>query len=216
MKKNLLTITFVMIQAFFGLTMAQPLSPKMQTVFDACVQMQTAIGAGNTAVLRTASATLKECKVKDFSSFKPVDENPLSLDGHFVFDYEFADSLIAGREVYKFAQRYADLSTVRGITSTPDQIYTKTYAIKSNSSAKYTFYSTGTQELAVVAEPGGLITLKVHDLTHDTWYNDTKKVKKGQPSRILIFDLPTDKRSKLEVEVINRSKKDISFVVISN
>ena len=216
MKKASLTITIVLLQAFFGFAMAQTLSPKMQTVFDACVQMQSAIKAGNTAVLRTASATLKECKVKDFSSFTPIDENPLSLDGHFVFDYEFADSLIAGREVYKFAQRYADLSTVRGITSTPDQVYTKTCAIKGKSSAKYTFYSTGTQELAVVAEPGGMVTLRVNDLTHYTWYNDTKKVKKGQPSRILVFDLPTDKRSKLEVEVINRSKKDISFVVISN
>ena len=216
MKKTLIAFTLIAMQTFFGFAMAQELSQSTQAVFDACSQMRAAIGSGSTATLRTANTALKECKVRDFSSFNPVDENTLSLDGHFVFDYEFVDSLIAGREVYKFAQRYADRTTVRGTTSVPDQVFTKTCAVKGNASVKYTFKSRGHQELAVVTEPGGLVTLRVHDTTNDVWYNDTKKVKKGQPTRTLVFDLPTAKRNELEVEVINLSKEDISFVVISN
>lgn len=216
MRKPLLTFIFILVQACFGMAMAQTLSPNVQSVYDACLQMRAAIGAGNTATLRTANDALKSNNVKDFGSLMPIDEDILSLDGHFVFDYEFVDSLIAGRDVYRFAQRYADRTTVRGTTSTPNQVFTKTCAVKGKSSVRYTFKSRGRQELAVVAEPGGLVTLRVHDTTNNVWYNDTKKVKKGEPSRILVFDLPTATRNVLEVEVINLSKKDISFVVISN
>ena len=196
---------------------AQNLSPEMQAVYDACLQLQSSINAGGTAGLRDANQQLKECNPAYFSSLHVVDEELLpSLNGHFVFDYEFVDSLIANRLVYEFAERYAERCAERGTSSSKDKVFMKTCMVGANSSTMLTFHSRGHQELAVVAEPGGLVTLRVHDTTNDVWYNDTKKVRKGLPSRALVFDLPTSKRCALEVEVINKSKEDVSFVVISN
>lgn len=196
---------------------AQNLSPEMQAVYDACLQLQSSINAGSTAGLRDANQQLKECDPAYFSSLRIVDEEQVpSLKGHFVFDYEFVDSLIVNRWVYEFAERYAERCSVRGTSSGKDKVFTRTCMVGAESSTRLTFRSRGHQELAVVAEPGGLVTLRIHDTTNDVWYNDTKKVKKGEPSRTLVFDLPTATRNALEMEVINLSKKDISFVVISN
>lgn len=215
MKKNLFITTLIALLSFS--LNAQNLSSEMQSAYDACLQLQSAINAGGTAGLRDANQQLKECNPAYFSSLHVVDEELLpSLNGHFVFDYEFVDSLIANRLVYEFAERYAERCAERGTSSSKDKVFMKTCMVSANSSTRLTFHSRGHQELAVVAEPGGLITLRVHDTTNDMWYNDTKKVKKGLPSRALVFDLPTSKRCALEVEVINKSKKDVSFVVISN
>lgn len=213
MKKYLiLLLVLLKISPIF----AQQLSEKTQIVFDACFKLRTAIASGNTTGLRSANKILKECDVLPFSSLRSIDESPLSLYGHFVFNEDFVDSLIAGRDVYKFAQRYASPSGVRG-TSSNGKVYMKTCAVKGNASSKYSFKCRGPlQELAVVTEPGGLVTLRVHDKTNNKWYNDTKKVKKGMESRIVTFELPTETRCVVELEVINCGKKDCSFVVISN
>lgn len=211
--RKILLLTFVFCLSL--LVSAQQLSKEMQNVYDASLSLREAISAGNTSGLRAANKKLKDCNVNPFSSLRFVDENPLSLDGHFVFDEVFVDSLIAGRDVYKFAQRYAEVRGVRGASSS-GKIFTKTCAVRKSSSTKLTFVSRGHQELAVVTEPGGMVTIRIHDKTHDKWYNDTKNVKKGQYSRTFVFDLPTSERTTLEIEVINCRKKDCSFVVISN
>ena len=123
--------------------------------------------------------------------------------------------LIEGRDVYKFAQRYAKREKDRG-TSSSGQIFDKTCAVKGLSSVKYSFPSKGLQELAVVTEPGGLVTLRIYDKTNDKWYNDTEDVKTGRESRWMIMNLPENKRCVLEIEIINTVDKDISFVILSN
>ena len=95
-------------------------------------------------------------------------------------------------------------------------IVTKTCCVKAGQSTKYQFVANGLQELAFVAEPGGLLTVRIHDLTNNKWYNDTKDVRTGQPHRAHAFNLPTQKNCKIEVEIINTTKKDFSFVVLSN
>lgn len=216
MNKRLFLTTFI---GFFAMicckVSGQELSKDMQAVYDACVKMSISIGTGSQTGLQAANTAFKKCDTKDFSSLRCMDHEPLSLDGHFVFDEVFVDSLIAGRNVYKFAQRYASNRTVRG-TSSSGKIFSKTGAVRKSSCVKYSFASRGRQELAVVAESGGLITLRVYDKTHDKWYNDTVDVKKGRPSRILVFNLPENERSLLEVKIINTTQNDISFVVISN
>lgn len=207
----LLALTLVQVMTIS----AQQLSEDIQKVYDACMSLREAISAGNTSGLRTANKKLKDCAVNPFSSLRCADEKPLSLDSHFVFDEVFVDSLIAGRDVYKFAQRYAEVRGVRGASSS-GKVFTKTCAVRKSSSTKLTFVSRGHQELAVVTEPGGMVTLRIHDKTNDKWYNDTKNVKKGQSTRTFVFDLPTSARTTLEVEVKNSGKKDCSFVVISN
>jgi len=174
--KKLFVISMMLAQVV--LASAQSLSKEMQNVYDACVKLSSSIGSGNTTGLRSANKQLKDCGVNPFSSLRCLDNKPLSLDGHFVFDEVFVDSLIAGRDVYKFAQRYAEVRGVRGVSSS-GKIFTKTCAVRKSSSTKLSFVSRGHQELAVVAEPGGMITLRIHDKTHDKWYNDTKDVRKG-------------------------------------
>ena len=209
------TIFFALVLVQTMAVSAQQLSEDMQKVYDACMSLREAISAGNTSGLRAANKKLKDCSVNPFTSLRCSDDEPLSLDGHFVFDEVFVDSLIDGRDVYKFAQRYAEVRGVRGASSS-GKIFTKTCAVRKSSSTKLSFVSRGHQELAVVTEPGGMITLRIHDKTNNKWYNDTKSVKKGQPSRTFVFDLPTTGRTTLEVEVKNCGEKDISFVVISN
>lgn len=201
---------------------AQQLSPAVQAVYDACISLRTAIGSGNTTALKAANKALKDCHVRPFTSLICLDEEPISLDGHFVFDDEFIDSLIAGRDVYRFAQRYAEVRNVRTVSSS-NKIFIKTCAVKASSKSRYTFHANGTQELAVVAEPGrkgqnkeGKITLRVHDKTNDIWHNDTMNVKTGKESRYMVFDLPDSPKCIIELEIINCGDKDISFVVISN
>jgi hypothetical protein len=50
----------------------------------------------------------------------------------------------------------------------------------------------------------------------DKRYDDTKAVKKGMSQRKTSFELPTDRRNIVELEIVNCGKKDCSFVVISN
>lgn len=215
---SILTLCFL-LSATIAFAQEATVSPKMRAVYDACLNLRAAIKAGSTAALRTANTALKACDTSPFASLRATDTSGPTLDGHFIFDQVFVDSLIEGRDVYRFAQRYAESRSVRGTTSA-GKIYTKNAAVKAHSSVKFTFRSRDHQELAVVTEPGATdrdaaITLRVHDLTHDQWYNDTRDIKRGQPSRLLSFDLPSDP-CKLELEVINCGNKDISFVVISN
>lgn len=96
---------------------------------------------------------------------------------------------------------------------------TRTCFIKSGSSNRYELSSKGHQELAVIAEGGGLITLKVHVTNRhglDVRYDDIKNVKTGLPQRQLSIDLPENTRNIIELEIINCGTKDCSCVIISN
>lgn len=90
---------------------------------------------------------------------------------------------------------------------------------KAGKSVRYTFPSMNKQILAVVAEAGGRVTMKVHVTNKkglNKRYDDTTSVKQGLPNRKTTFMLPGDCVNIVELEVVNCSKKDISFVVISN
>lgn len=98
-------------------------------------------------------------------------------------------------------------------------LLTKTCNIKANQSVKYSFASKGHQELAVVAEPGGLITLKIHATNSkglNIRFDDVNDIKKGRQQRKASFDLPTDVRNTVELEIINCTNNNISCVIISN
>ena len=99
-------------------------------------------------------------------------------------------------------------------------ILTKTCLIKAKGKSVYTFVSSDRQELAVVAEPGGLITTRVHAVNKtkgiNEWHNDTTDVTKGRSSRKTAFNLPHAPKSRVTLEIANCTNKDISVVVISN
>ena len=188
------------------------------TLLTTCLSIRSALENENKAELILANTALKSCEAKThFASLRCRDDNILSLDGHFVYDEIFIDSIIAGKSVYRYAEKYALERSSRGSSYTGTALMINK-AVRKSSTSKYTFASKGHQELAVITEPGGMITLKIHVTNSDGLdirFDDTKDVIKGQPYRVFSFDLP-NKRNNVELEIINCSKKDISFVILSN
>ena len=130
-----------------------------------------------------------------------------------------ADSLAAGNAaIYDRADDMNTSKAHRGQT-TDGSYLTKTCFVPAGKSTTWTFGSMGHQEVAVVAEAGGLVTLKIHVTNSgglDRRYDDTKAVRRGMPQRKTSFELPTSRRNTVEVEIVNCGQKDCSFVVISN
>ena len=192
----------------------------IQTVMDACIALRDAVATGDTVAIRQSAEDLKAVKTVSFNSLRCKDESVQSLDGHLVFDEVFADSLAAGNtSVYNQADEMNKRSSAYRGQTADGSFLTKTCFVKAGQSTKYTFSSKGHQELAVVAEAGGLVTMKIRVTNSaglDCRYDDTKNVKAGLPQRKTSFDLPTNRRNVVELEIINCGTKDCSFVVISN
>ena len=192
---------------------------EIQAVIDACISMRDAVAAGDTAAIRQSGKDLKASGATGFNSLRCKDDSIASLNGHLVFDEAFADSLATGNtSVYDKADDMNRSTDHRGQT-TDGSYLTKTCFVKAGKSTKWTFASKGHQELAVVAEAGGLVTMKIHVTNSaglDFRKDDTKLVKSGLPQRKTSFEVPKDRRNTVELEIVNCGKKDCSFVVISN
>ena len=194
------------------------LSTEIQAVLNACINMREAVANSDYIAIKQSAEDLKRCNTTEFQSLRCKDETNYSLKGHLVFDEEFANGLAEGKNVYEKADSISRSRTCRG-QSPNGKIFTKTCFVRAGKSTKYSFASKGFQELAVVAEAGGLVTLKIHVTNNrglDVRYDDTTNVKTGLPHRKKSFTLPSDKRNTVELEIINCGKKDCSFVVISN
>jgi len=219
MKKTVLTILSVVCTFSAYAQESSTDNMTIQGVIDACISMRDAVAAGDTAAIRQSGQDLKASGVTSFNSLRCKDDSISSLNGHLVFDEAFADSLASGNtSVYDQADDMNRSSAHRGQTADGSYL-TKTCFVKAGKSTKWTFASKGHQELAVVAEAGGLVTMKIrvtNSAGFDRRYDDTKSVKAGLPQRKTSFELPTDKRNTVELEVVNCGKKDCSFVVISN
>lgn len=193
-------------------------SMSIDAVFDACVSMQESLEANDTTALAEAAKALKDSKATSFTSLRCKDDSIQSLNGHFVFNDVFVDSLTAGGNPYENADNINRSTTHRGQT-TNGSILTKTCFVKAGKSTKHSFTSRGVQELGIVTEPGGKVYVKVHVTNAsglNEWHNDNKSAKDGAHRYKTRFNLPKDKRNTVEIEVINKGSKDTSFVVISN
>lgn len=212
MKHKIVLIFALLI--FASVTFAQQqLCKEMREVFDACWAMRTAISAGNATSLKSANEDFKRCNVLHFKDLTPEESDIISLNGHFVWNDEFVDSLIKNRKVREYAQKYAELKRQTGKRGA---IYVKTYAVKSKGVAKFFFPTTKHQEIAVIAEPRGKISLRMQGMRTKNSSNDDQDVRRGQEYRIRTFDTPKGVSETIELQVINCSKRDISFVVICN
>lgn len=211
MRKDIL-LTLLALSCFS--VHGQELSDNVRAVYDVCVSLSDAAGSGSAPAMREANARLKEMRAGYFSSFRFVSGESMSIDGHFIFDPEFIDSLLVNRKVYSFAQSYLERSVRRG-TSSSCKVLMKTCCVKAFQTVTYKFKARGRQELAVVTEPGGLVNLKIYDVNNDMWHNDDNDVNMGKPSHVRVFDIP-EGLTDIVVEVVNKTDRDISFVVISN
>jgi hypothetical protein len=193
-------------------------SLSIDATINACIAMRDAVANNDSAAIKQSAKDLKAAGTTSFNSLRCKDDSIASLNGHLVFDEAFADSIAEGKDVYGKADDLTRSTAHRG-QAADGSILTKTCFVKAGKSTKYTFASKGHQELAVVAEAGGLVTMKVHVTNSaglDKRFDDTKNVKKGMPQRKTVFELPSDRRNTVELEIINCGKKDCSFVVISN
>lgn len=216
MKKFLFTLIVSMCSVYAS---AQEVTDSMSIddVMDACIAMQEALENNDTIALKKAAEDLRGTKTAAFTSLRCKDDSITSLSGHFVFNDVFVDSLAVGANPYEQADNINRSTTHRGQMTSGSKL-TKTCMVKAGKSTRYSFASRGRQELGIVAEPGGLVTTRIH-VTNTSglneWHNDTKNPN-GTRRYKIAFDLPSDKRNTVELEVINKSGKDISFVVISN
>lgn len=191
---------------------------EIQAAYNACITFRDAAITGDTALIRPAAEGLRGAQTCDFASLRCSAGSEESLNGHLVFNVAFADSLADGRDAYGKADDLNRTSTTRGQYD-DGKVHSKTCFVRAGKSTKYTFPSRGHQELAVVAESGGLVTVKIHVTNRaglNVRYDDTKDVHQGRPQRKAVFELPTDRTNTVELEIVNCGKKDCSFVVISN
>lgn len=193
----------------------QSMSLDMKNAFDACVAIRSAIESGSRQNLIFANNIFKRYDTSPFSSLRSIDDDILSLDGHFIYNTDFIDSLLAGKNVYPKAQMFANELVRRGNLA-DGSIFIKNCIVRKGTSTKYRFASMGHQEIAIVTEPGGLVTLRVYDKTNGRVFTDTKNFRQGMSTRFISFDSDNKKRVILEIEIENRTGKDISFIVLSN
>ena len=152
-----------------------------------------------------------------FPSLKIVKGDTISLN--FIYNEEFI-KLCMRDGIYPDA----DICNKNAEKSNKGQIQDqfalyRNLALKAKSSLTLSFPSRGYQEIAVIAEPGGLVSLMIHVTNQkglDEWHISTNNFNTGEPYRKVPLKLPTDIRNIVEINVSNCTDKDISFVLLSN
>lgn len=212
MRGILLSLILLIFSTFYAT--GQELSKEVKTVYEACIALRTAAKAGSEPQMKAANKLLKKCRPGYFGTLSQIDRNKVSLNDHFIFDTVFVDSLIQNRKVYTFAQKFHN--NRRGAsTSSNIKVYTRDYCVRANGTAKFKFIAQERQELALVTEPDGMVNLKVYDCRNKMWHNDDDGLNTGKPYHVRVFDIPGNS-AEILVEVINKTDKDVSFVIISN
>ena len=221
MKRILLAAIFVILTLLSYAQNSIVKNASIQSVVDVFISLRDAASNNNRDEIERLAAQLRESKIAYFPGINCMDSIQGSLNGHLVFSSDFIDELLKdGNDAYDCADEIElkRRDAKRGQTA-DGSIRTKTCFVKAGMSTKYTFSSKGHQELAVVAEAGGLVTMKIRVTNRDgldVRYDDTKSVKTGLPHRQISFDVPENRRNIVELEVINCAPKDCSFVIISN
>lgn len=212
MRTKIITIICLIIS---NLVSAQNLSAPMENAIAACKGLSTAIATTSTSQLKAANKALKAADIIDFGDIWLVKGKELNVDGHFIFDEEFVDSLIVNRKIIDFSCKYAQKRSMRGSTGKTGRIKMTTRALKAGQKATWRTVNRKNAEYALVAEPGGLFTMTVYDDNGKILYAETINNKKGAAIRKVKMQLP-DKATRVYLEIKNNSKKDASFAIIGN
>jgi hypothetical protein len=215
MKRLAVFITF-MIAILSTHAIAQTLSQEMQDAINICISLTEAIGADSNSQLKAANKKLKDADIKYFGNLRLQQGEETSLNGHFIFDEVFVDSLIVNRKVHKFAQKYATARSMRGATTDNEKVQMTNKALKKGAKAIWkTTSSRNITEFALIAEPNGLFTLNIKDKTGNSLYTETVNYKKGDAVRKAVITLPQQTKSTtLLIEITNCGKTDASFALL--
>lgn len=213
MKRTIIFSVLLMGMSVFS--EAQTLSDPMEKAIEVCTNLSNAIGATTTSQLKAANKELKAADIVDFGDLWLEKGKDLSVDGHFIFDEDFVDSLIVNRKVLDFSSHYAKKRSNRGSTSVNGRIKMTTKALKAGKNSIWKTVNRRNAEYAIVAEPGGLFTMTIRDDNGKVLYAETVNNKKGEPVRKAKIQLP-DKATRIFIEVKNNGKSDASFALLGN
>ena len=189
----------------------------IERAYNAYIMLRDAAAAEDVEVLGRVAGKIDCLSIEPFDSLMVQDGAAQSLQGHLVFNAQFARNLSWGENAYQNADSLSADDNRRGEYA-DGKIRSKTCFIQAGGSRKYTFSSSGYQEIAIVAEQGGMVTMKIHVTNSkglNVRYDDQDDVKKGRPQRKRTFTLPTDCTSIVELEIINYGN-DCTIVVINN
>lgn len=194
---------------------AQTLSASMEEAVAVCTDLSRAIGTTTTAQLKAANKALKAANIVNFGDLWLEKGKDISIDGHFIFDEEFIDSLIINRQIINFSSRYATKRTNRASSGVQGRIKMTTKIVKAGQSATWKTVNRQNAEYAIVAEPGGLLTMTIYDDNGNVLYTETENNKKGASVRKAKMTLP-DKITIIYIKIKNNGKKDASFALLGN
>lgn len=194
---------------------AQTLSAPMEKAIEACTNLSNAIGATTTSQLKAANKELKAADIVNFGDLWLEKGQDISLNGHFIFDEVFVDSLIVNRKVIDFSGTYAKKRSARGSTGVNGRVKMTTKALKAGQNAIWKTVNRRNAEYAIVAEPCGLFTMTIRDDNGNVLYAETVSNKKGEPVRKAQIQLP-DKATRIFIEIKNNGKNDASFALLGN
>lgn len=213
MKRIIIFSILILGMSVLGNT--QTLSAPMEKAIEACTNLSNAIGAATTSQLKAANKILKAADIVDFGDLWLEKGKDICVDGHFIFDEEFIDSLIVNRKVIDFSSHYVKKRRNRASTNVDGRIKMTTKALKAGQKAIWKTVNRRNAEYAIIAEPGGLFTMTIRDDKGNILYAETVNNKKGEPVRKAKIQLP-DKATRIFIEVKNNCNNDASFALLGN
>ena len=189
-------------------------------VFDEVVRLfcslREAYGSRDTQLLSKINEELKKYEVSYIQGIDCISNDEPSLEGHLIFDTEYIDYLIQSIPAANFEKYYKQYKSVRGAVDAT-AICTKTFAVRAygKTRLKYCDYG-GWSEFAIITEPGGLVNVVIRNKTLGTTRELNENTGKGSPLCQFPQIYEEGKFNEVEIDVINCTDKDISFVVVSS
>lgn len=202
-----------------SLSMSEEFS-SIRNVFELFIKIQELAASQKYTQLADYAEVFNNYNLQNFPSLRLVKGEVVSLNGHFIYNEEFFRLSSKGVQ-YMYADKCNQKANIIGNKRqiNENSVLYKNYGVIADSSLIFSFPSRKSQEIAVVAEPGGMVSVKIHITNKkglDEWYITDSNFKKGEPYRKISFNIPDDVINNVEIEVVNCTNKDISFVLLSN
>lgn len=158
--KSIISLSFIALNL---IAEAQTLSAPMEKAISACQSLSAAIGFASTSPLSAANMQLKSADIVDFADIVLVKGKEMNVNGHFIFDEVFVDSLIVNKKVMSFSRQYLVDRASRSSTGVDGRICMTTKGLKAGKSAIWKTVNRDVAEFAIVTEPDGMLTMTIRD-----------------------------------------------------
>lgn len=197
------------------------MSDVMELFKDYCLRVRDGIGEKNVAVLEDCLIEYDSDKLSDEGTFDYKStsiglitfedltvkdgKDAVPLSSHYRFDPAYVDTLLA------MNLQPIELEPPTLLRSFYDCKYIHK-AIAAHGKCVFSAQDSGSKELFIVAETGGLINLTVRDIRNNQTVKDGTP--KGKPSAQAHWEM--ERLGEYEIEVENTTDKDISIIIVAN